>query len=50
MEIANRFDNPVLGALLALQRGGMTTELSDFCQLHQQDDERRLSDSGTSLL
>src|ERR1700761_325082 len=39
VKIASRFDNPVLGALLALQRGEMTTELSDFCQLHQQDVE-----------
>ena len=38
-QLASRFSNPALGALLALQNGKMTAELRQFCVLHQQDPE-----------
>ena len=36
-QIQRRFDNPVLGALAALQKGHMTAALTDFCKLHRRD-------------
>jgi hypothetical protein len=51
-QIAIRFNNPVLGALAALQSGEMTSELQDFCKLHNKDVEtveRQLIFTSSSL-
>lgn len=51
-QIQRRFDNPVLGALAALQKGHMTAALADFCKLHRRDPdtvERQLEFTAVAL-
>ena len=51
-QVSSRFDNPALTALSSLQSGNMTTALSEFCKLHNQDVdtvERQLHFTSASL-